>query len=58
MGPWALGPWGGPAVRNMRLREQRLMRFRVRGRVRVRWFSVGHLGPGPLGGLSCKEYEV
>ena len=33
------------------------MRFRVGVRVRVRWFSVGPLGPGP-GGPSCKEYEV
>jgi hypothetical protein len=40
----------------MRFREQSLMKFRVR--VRVRWFSVGPMGPGPLGGSSCKEYEV
>ena len=38
-----LGPWEGQAVRNIRFREQSLMRFRVR--VRVRWFSVGPLGP-------------
>ena len=30
-------------MRNMRFREQNLMRFRVR--VRVSWFSVGPLGP-------------
>ena len=47
MSPWALGPEGslGPAVKGIRFRDQRPMRFRSR----VRWFSVGPLGPGALG---------
>jgi hypothetical protein len=52
LGPWALAPLAlrgaqGPAVKNMRFRVQRLMRFRFR--VRVRSFSVGPLDPGALG---------
>ena len=48
MGPWALGPYGCPAVKKIRSREQPLKSFRAR--VRVRGFSVGPwaLRSGPV----------
>ena len=48
LGPWTLAPLAlrgaqGPAVKNMRFRVQRLMRFRFRVRVRWSFFSDTHL---------------
>ena len=37
-------------MKNMRFKEQLPMSFRDGDRLKIRWFSVRRLGPGPLGG--------
>ena len=55
LGSWALGLWGCPAVRDMRFREESLMR--LRGHF-ARFLALrNRLGRGPLGNQKTLKEE-